>query len=325
MYDIVALGECLIDFTPDGCTEDGIPVYRQNPGGAPANVLAMASILGRSTAFIGRVGNDAFGQFMRARLEAAGLDCSSLIIDREHPTSIAFVTLDEHGNRSFSFYRKGSADLMLSDEDIDDDKVSGATIFHFGSVSMTDEPGRSTTINAVRKFRAAGAIVSYDPNYRPLLWKSDDEARSVMSSVIEYCDIVKISEEELLFIAGTSDLSEGAGRILAMGPAAVIVTRGAGGAFIMTGKHSGSFRTFDVETVDTTGAGDSFYGAFLAMLIEKGYRTKDDLKGLSLDDIESSMVFANAAGSLSTAKLGAIPSMPSRNDIENCIRNCALL
>ena len=267
MHDIVALGECLIDFTPYGCSEGGIPLFQQNPGGAPANVLAEAARLGSSTAFIGKVGDDSFGNFLERTLVDAGIDCSSLIKDPSFPTSLAFVSLDEKGDRSFSFYRHGSADVMLCGEEVDARLLRDARIFHFGSVSMTDEPSRSATIQAARTAKEAGVLISYDPNYRPLLWRSQEEAISVIGSVLPYCDIVKVSYEEMQLMTGLDDLGEGAAAIAGKGPDCVIVTLGPGGAFIKAGEYSASYRTYDVRTIDTTGAGDSFYGAFLYKIL----------------------------------------------------------
>lgn len=323
MFDIVALGECLIDFTPAGIDCDGMPLYRENPGGAPANVLAMASILGSSTSFIGKVGKDAFGSFLRSELEAAGLDCSCLISDAEHPTTLAFVSLDETGNRSFSFYRNRSADVMLVPGDLGN--IPEARIFHFGSVSMTDEPARSTTVKIMMMYKKNGSIISYDPNYRPLLWKDEKTAVSVMKSVIPSCDIVKVSDEEMSLISGTDAIQEGARRIMAMGPSVVVVTCGSKGSFIIADSCFGFFHAFDVKTIDTTGAGDSFLGSFLYFLLQHGIDTPEMLRKAGEDELRDAMVFANAAGSLATMKYGAIPSMPSRAEIENCIRTCKLL
>ena len=194
MYDIVALGESLIDFTPAGINEMGMPLFSQNPGGAPANVLAMASKLGRSTAFVGKVGRDAFGRFLQEHMEKAGIDCSALRRDDRVPTTLAFVQLDEYGDRSFSFYRDPGADVMLRPEEVDDTLLEGCRIFHFGSVSLTKEPCRGTTLWAARRAREAGALISYDPNYRPFLWPSVEAARRALCAALELTDILKVSD-----------------------------------------------------------------------------------------------------------------------------------
>jgi len=326
MVDIVALGESLIDFTPSGKNDSGVPLYAQNPGGAPANVLAMASRLGSRTAFIGKVGNDAFGSYLRATMEHAGIDCTGLVMDGKYPTSLAFVTLDERGDRSFSFYRDHGADGMLSAEEVNIDVLRESRVFHFGSVSMTEEPARSATMTAARKAKEFGILVSYDPNYRPLLWREKDEAICVMNSVLPLCDIVKVSEEELALLSGSSDILEGSRILIEMGLIMVVVTMGPKGAFLRQGTYTKYFRTFDVETIDTTGAGDAFWGAFLWKILE-GQRciTREQLAGLSTRMLDKAMVFANAAGSLATRMSGAIPSMPSLHEINECIKHTRLL
>lgn len=294
-YDIVALGESLIDFVPAGKNELGMPLFSCNPGGAPANVLAMFSKLGGKSSFIGKVGRDAFGQFLISNMASAGIDTSGVLQDPEVPTTLAFVQLDEHGDRSFSFYRDPGADIMLRTEEVSGKLISDCRIFHFGSVSLTAEPCRSATLNAAAAARAAGALISYDPNYRPLLWDSEAYAVAEMKAAIGLSDVLKVSEEELRLLTGKSDLAEGAEELAAMGPAAVLVTLGAGGAFL---------------------------GALLWRLREKSAR---QLAQLSRTEWSSAVQFANASGSLTTTRKGAIPAMPDRESIEECIRNTSLL
>ena len=280
-YDIVALGESLIDFVPAGKNELGMPLFSCNPGGAPANVLAMFSKLGGKSSFIGKVGRDAFGQFLISNMASAGIDTSGVLQDPEVPTTLAF-----------------------------------------GSVSLTAEPCRSATLNAAAAARAAGALISYDPNYRPLLWDSEASAVAEMKAAIGLSDVLKVSEEELRLLTGKSDLAEGAEELAAMGPAAVLVTLGAGGAFYFTAHQSDLLPTYNVKTVDTTGAGDAFLGALLWRLREKSAR---QLAQLSRTEWISAVQFANASGSLTTTRKGAIPAMPDRESIEECIRNTSLL
>lgn len=321
-YDIVALGESLIDFVPAGKNELGMPLFSCNPGGAPANVLAMFSKLGGKSAFIGKVGRDAFGQFLISNMASAGIDTSGVLQDPEVHTTLAFVQLDEHGDRSFSFYRDPGADIMLRTEEVSGKLISDCRIFHFGSVSLTAEPCRSATLNAAAAARAAGALISYDPNYRPLLWDSEAYAVAEMKAAIGLSDVLKVSEEELRLLTGKSDLAEGAEELAAMGPAAVLVTLGAGGAFYYTAHQSDLLPTYNVKTVDTTGAGDAFLGALLWRLREKSAR---QLAQLSRTEWISAVQFANASGSLTTTRKGAIPAMPDRESIEECIRNTSLL
>ena len=320
MVDVIALGECLIDFTPTGKSEAGVPLYSQNPGGAPANVLAMLSRLGHRTAFIGKVGKDSFGYFLKETLEKAGIDCRGLLLDERYLTSLAFVTLDAHGDRAFLFYRDKGADTMLDESEIDKKMILDADIFHFGSVSMTSMPSCNATVRMAEYAKDNGRIVSFDPNYRPFLWESQQKAKAGIESVLPLCDIVKVSDEEMALISGEDDLEKGSAIIAEMGPSIVIVTLGPLGAFVRAGRYTASFNAFDVRTIDTTGAGDAFYGAFLSRIIRMGYCNAEMLGKIPEGCIADAMTFANAAGSLATASYGAIPAMPSIDEIEHCMK-----
>ena len=210
MFDIVALGESLIDFTPSGENSQGMALFARNPGGAPANVLAMAAKLGGKTAFIGKVGDDAFGAFLKKTMEDAGVDVRGLRMTREYPTTLAFVQLTPEGDRSFTFYRKPGADVMLAPAEVDRALLRDCRIFHFGSVSLTDEPCRTATLEAAREAKAAGAMISYDPNYRPFLWDSAERAREALLAALPLADIVKVSEEEMELLTGEVQLAAGA-------------------------------------------------------------------------------------------------------------------
>lgn len=326
MYDLVALGECLIDFTPSGQNELGMQLYSQNPGGAPANVLAMASRMGCQTAFIGKVGNDAFGNYLKANIENAGIDCKGLIVDQKYLTTLAFVTLDAQGDRSFCFYREKGADLMLSESDVNMSLLEHAKVFHFGSVSMTSEPSRSATIKSVKMAKKFGSCISFDPNYRPFLWKDAKIATEIIKSVIYLCDFLKVSDQELELLTGSSDVMEGSKILSAMGPALVVVTMGPEGSFVRRGDYTKHFKTFDVKTIDTTGAGDAFWGAFLwKVTVDSGEPSRQQIKAMPTSVIDNAMVFANASGSLTTTAKGAIPAMPSLIQIVECINSASLL
>lgn len=316
MFDIVALGEALIDFAPMEKNALGCPCFSQNPGGAPANVLAMASRLGAETAFLGKVGDDAFGHFLLETMRNAEINTDGVVISPDNPTTLAFVSLTEDGDRSFSFYRNETADVMLEKEEIMSEMVDNTRVFHFGSVSMTAEPSRSATFYAADRAKRAGAIISYDPNYRPLLWKSEKEAGDEMKKGIPFAHILKVSDEELLFLTGKEDEEEGS-RILAdMGPQIVIVTKGADGAFLRRGEYTEDFKTIRVDAVDTTGAGDTFLGSFLySLIIKNDIKKADEIKDIKKEKLREAAIFANIAGSLSTKHKGAIPSMPSMCDI----------
>lgn len=314
-YDIVALGECLVDMV---CTETGGTLHLEgNPGGAPANVLAMAARLGRKTALVSRVGKDSFGDFLRRHIEAAGITARYVAQDASHPTTLAIVRLDASGNRSFSFYRDRTADVMLDREDIPAETVAGAGVLHFGSLSLVCEPVCSATLDAVAAARKAGVCISYDPNWRPPLWSSQEKAAEMMGRGMELADLVKVSEEELLFLTGEKELDKGVDALLARYPMRLLaVTRGPDGCLLCTRTLRVAVPTFDTECVDTTGAGDAFWGATLAWLLEQGMQPEqlDEAAVRQLAD------FANAAGSLVTTRKGAIPAMPTREQIETCIR-----
>lgn len=318
MFDIVAIGETLIDFTPDGSNNLGMPLYSQNPGGAPANVLAMSSMLGCNTAFIGKVGRDGFGSFIRQYLLNCGIDVSSLIESNVCNTTLAFVSLDGAGERNFTFYRNGCADVSLCESELPHDILKDCRIFHFGSVSLTNEPSRSATFAAAQLAKEAGALVSCDPNYRQFLWSDSSEAKEQMLRCMKYADILKVSKEEMLFLTGETDLVKGAATLQRLGPQIVLVTCGADGSYFHTPTCNGSVPAFAVTAIDTTGAGDAFFGALLYCLVGK---TINDITAAQREDWRKMLDFANAAAGLSTQKKGAIPSMPSINEIQYCVNN----
>ena len=209
MFDVVALGESLIDFTPNGTNAQGIELFARNPGGAPANVLAMNARLGGKTAFIGKVGKDGFGDFLRQTLVESSIDVSGLVIDEKIPTTLAFVQLDSKGDRSFTFYRNPGADVMLTSAEVNRNLIDDAAIFHFGSVSLTADPSRTATLEAARYARQQGKLVSFDPNYRPLLWEHPADAVVQMQEGVKLADLLKVSEEEMQLITNESDLARG--------------------------------------------------------------------------------------------------------------------
>ena len=322
MYDVVAVGELLIDFTPAGTSDRGAALFARNPGGAPANVLAAVTRLGGRTAFIGKVGEDGFGRFLRDTLDGLGIDVSGLVMTGEVPTTLAFVQLDEHGDRSFSFYRKPGADIMLSPGEVMRELTGQARIMHFGSVSLTDEPSRSATLAAVRAAKEAGAVVSYDPNYRPLLWESPGEAKRWMREGLSLADIVKVSDEELTLLTGETDLERGSQKLLEAGASLALVSLGAKGAFFRLGELCGRQPTFDVRTVDTNGAGDSFFGAVLYRLCGKSLA---EIRSLTREELEDVLSFGNAAGSMTTTRPGAIPALPTMEEVLACRAHTPLL
>lgn len=311
MYDVCALGEILIDFTPCGTSASGRQLFEQNPGGAPANVLAALNRLGAQTAFIGKVGNDMHGLFLRETLEEAGIHTEGLVTDDSVFTTLAFVALNEKGERSFSFARKPGADTMLTKEELNYALLENSRIFHIGSLSLTDQPSRSATFAALEAAEEAGAIISYDPNYRAPLWSSQEEAVEGMRSVLPYIDVMKLSDEETVLLTGLQKPEEAAARLVAGGIPLVAVTLGAQGAYVCTAQGGAVVPGFPSTVVDTTGAGDSFWGGFLYKLKESGKQPSE----ITLLEAMGFARFANAVASLCVEKRGAIPAMPSLEEV----------
>ncbi len=322
MYDIVAIGELLIDFAPGGTTREGAALFERNPGGAPGNVLALAAKLGKKTALISKVGEDQFGRFLKGVMKDIKVDTKGIVTAPDANTTLAFVHLDTKGDRSFSFYRKPGADMLLHKSEVDAGLVKNCTIFHFGTVSMTHNPSREATLFAVEAAKESGALISYDPNLRPPLWDSLEEAKAMIIKGLKYANILKVSREELEFVTGEKDLEKGSEIIrTTYGIPLILVTLGPAGCFYRAGENTGTLPTYDVATVDTTGAGDAFLGAFLYGIIESG----KDIRILQKNEIEKMIDFANAAGSLATTQKGAIPAMPSLDKIKECMATCKKL
>lgn len=311
MYDVCALGEILIDFTPCGTSAAGRTLFEQNPGGAPANVLAALNRLGARTAFIGKVGNDMHGLFLREVLEEAGIHTQGLVSDDSVFTTLAFVALNEKGERSFSFARKPGADTMLTKEELNYALLENSRIFHIGSLSLTDQPSRSATYAALEAADEAGAVISYDPNYRAPLWKSREEAMEIMRSVLPYVDVMKLSDEETALLTGLEVPEEAAAKLVAGGIPLVAVTLGSKGAYVCTAQGGALVPGFACKAADTTGAGDSFWGGFLYQLKESGKHPSE----VTLLEAMGFARFANAVASLCVEKRGAIPAMPTLEEV----------
>jgi len=314
MAQVVCLGEALIDFVSQRSGTDlvGAPGFEKCPGGAPANVAVALARLGVSSAFMGKVGDDAFGRFLEQTFAQAGVDTSPMAFDPEVKTGLAFVSLMVDGERDFVFYRDPSADMMLRPDEIDEEAIRSARAFHFGSITLISEPSRAATLHAVNVARQAGTMVSYDPNLRMSLWDSADHARAEMLGAMPLADVVKVSEEELEFLLGEVDQQAGARELLARGPSLVAVTRGAGGCYAASADGEVDLPGFPVETVDTTGAGDGFVGGMLAHILG---RSAGRPGGFDADELRSIFLVANAVGALATTKKGAIPAMPETSDV----------
>ena len=314
MKDLVTIGEILIDLTYSG-RQNGVPVYVANPGGAPANVAVAAARLGADSAFIGKVGNDYYGVFLRETLTENKVDVSGMLTDASAPTTLAVVSLTDAGERSFSFYRRNCADTLLSPEEISDELLGNTRFLHFGSVSLTDDPARSATLFAAKRAKELGATVTYDPNYRANLWNSEKEAVERMKSVLGFVDILKISDEELPLLTGTDDPEAGTCQLFdEYGISLILLTLGADGAYYRRGGETGKAEGFKVKVADTNGAGDTFFGAFLSRMAALGVYKPDDLTSEQLFD---SVRTANLAASLTTSRHGAIPAMPDLKELED--------
>lgn len=311
MFDIVALGESLIDFSPSGKNANGLNLYEQNPGGAPSNVLATASKFGGNCAFIGKVGDDAFGHFLKSSMEANKINCQNMIFSKEAHTALAFIHLDDTGDRSFTFYRNKTADLLIRWEEIDQHLLSDCRIFHFGSLSLVSEPSKSTTILAAQYAKKQGSIISYDPNYRPLLWTNTTDAVKEILKPLVFTDLLKVNEDELYLLTDTTDLEEGAKKLLSYGVTLVIVTLGKYGCYFATNKCCGKVDTIEVDTIDTTGAGDAFWGTLLYQLREFDVPS---IQNLTYNDLSKIIALCNIVGSLTTTKKGAIPAIPNKSE-----------
>lgn len=311
MYKITALGEALIDFTPNGVSEAGMKVFEQNPGGAPANALAVFARFGEKTAFIGKVGNDMHGLFLKGTMENAGIDTKGLVVADDVFTTLAFVSLNDNGERKFSFARKPGADTCLRKEEVDVSIIECSDIFHVGSLSLTNSPSKEATFFALEKARELGKIISYDPNYRALLWESKEKAIDGMRSVLDYVDVMKLSDEETFLLTDIEEPQLAAKALIDRGISIVAVTLGAKGAYIRTKEGGVMVPGFASKVVDTTGAGDSFWGGFLYQLSTSGKRPEK----ISIEEAEEFARFGNAVASLCVEKRGGIPAIPTMEQV----------
>lgn len=312
-FDVVALGELLIDFTQNGTSEQGNSLFEANPGGAPCNVLAMLKKLEKSCAFIGKVGDDMFGRTLFDTVASIGIDTRSLLFDKEIHTTLAFVKTFENGDRDFSFYRNPGADMMLRPDEISEELVRQCKIFHFGTLSMTHSFVKAATKKAVGIAKDNGALISFDPNLRPPLWKNLPNAKTQIKWGLSQCDILKISDNEVEFVTGETDFDKGAAwlRKKYKNLKLVNITAGADGSYSYYEDKRVFVPSFKLgNTIETTGAGDTFCACILADVLERG------IDGLTEDDLREMLRFANAAAYLVTTKKGAIHSMPERSQIE---------
>lgn len=316
-YDVIALGELLIDFTEHGISEQGNRLFEANPGGAPCNVLAMLKKMGHKVAFMGKVGEDFLGNELKERVAGLGINTENLLQDQEIPTTLAFVHKKEDGDREFSFYRKPGADMMLREDEIDEASIAQSKIFHFGTLSMTHEQVRKATIKALKIARENGCIISFDPNLRELLWDSLDDAREQVKTGLSYCNVLKISDNELQWFTGEKDYSDGVSKLRKEYDIdLILVSMGKDGSrAYYHGLVIEANPFLQDDTRDTTGAGDTFYGCILHYLLQWGL---DDLKSTQFREM---LTFANAAASLITTKNGALCVMPTEEEVINFMEN----
>lgn len=311
LFDVTALGELLIDFTENGTTSQGNPLLEANPGGAVCNVLAMLGRLGKKTAFIGKVGQDMFGTQLKNAVEEVGIDTRALFMDEEVHTTLAFVHTYPDGDRDFSFYRNPGADMMLTKNEVPDDLIQNSRLFHFGTLSSTHEGVREATRHAIEVSKNAGCIITFDPNLRPPLWKSLDDARREIEYGMTKCDVLKISDNEVEFLFDTTDYDKGAALIREKyNIPLVLITMGkAGSRAYYKDMRVEAAPFLQKTTIETTGAGDTFCASILNYILEHG------LENLTEENLMEMLTFANAAASLITTRKGALRVMPSRQEV----------
>lgn len=311
LFDVTALGELLIDFTENGTSSQGNPLLEANPGGAVCNVLSMLERLGKKTAFIGKVGQDMFGTQLKNAVEEVGIDTRGLLMDEEVHTTLAFVHTYPDGDRDFSFYRNPGADMMLTKEEVPEDLIQNSRLFHFGTLSSTHEGVRAATRHAIEIAKDAGCIITFDPNLRPPLWKSLEDAKREIEYGMTKCDVLKISDNEVEFLFGTTDYDKGAALIREKyNIPLVLITMGKEGSRAYYKNMRVEAAPFLQEnTIETTGAGDTFCGSILSYVLEHG------LEDLTEENLLEMITFANAAASLITTRKGALRVMPSRQEV----------
>lgn len=310
--DLLTVGEVLVDLTQTGTDARGIRILAANPGGAPANAAVAAARLGAKAAFAGCVGDDSFGAGLLQTLRDNQVDVSAAAVDRSVPTTLAIVTVNEAGERSFTFYRNPGADLRLRREQVPDEMLEQARIVHFGSVSLTGDPSRTATLAIAKDAKEKGALISYDPNFRPALWPEGEDAEGWMREPLPLVDVLKISDEETALLSGKADPAEAAQALAARGIKLVLVTLGNAGVYYKFGDLTGTVPGFTVKVADTNGAGDTFFGAFLRCVAKR----PGLLDGLGKAELENILRFANKAASLTVSRPGAIPAMPRLEELQ---------
>ncbi|MGA7160258.1 MAG: carbohydrate kinase [Bacteroidota bacterium] len=316
--EITCIGESLIDFvsTQKGVTLSAAGGFLKLPGGAPANVAVGLAKLGTRSAFVGKVGADPFGKFLRSELERYGVDASGISFDREHKTRLAFVSLTKSGERDFEFWERNPADEQLLPSDVNIDKVAKSKIVAVSSFLLMHEPARTSLFRVAKKLRRKGCVIAFDPNLRLALWKSREEARKNILKAIRLSHVLRMNDEEAAFLSGSKDVETAAGAFISMGPLLVVVTLGGKGCYFKTSQHSGFVEGFRIKNADTTGCGDGFFAALLDCLVRSG----KSIASLTLSDLASYCRTANAVGALTASKHGAIPALPDSGTLRKFLK-----
>ena len=317
-YDVVALGELLIDFTENGLSEQGNPLLEANPGGAPCNVLSMLQKLGDKTAFIGKVGNDGFGHLLTKAVQEQGIDTTGLVYDNDVHTTLALVLKKENGDRDFAFYRNPGADMNLKEEEVNESLIASSSIFHFGTLSLTDESVKKATQKAVKAAKENGLTITFDPNLREPLWKSLEEAHEQVAWGLQQADVVKISDNEITWFTGMDNYDEGIAFLQKEYPNLKLICLSMGGdgsRAVYRDVHVAYPAFLQEATIETTGAGDTFCACMIHTVLENGIDHLDEEK------LKEMLKFANAAASLVTTKKGALRVMPTKEEVETFIEN----
>lgn len=312
--DLITLGELVIDMFPaeTGKRFGQVSAFIPKPGGAPANVAVAAARLGASTAFIGKVGADFFGEYLRGVLAAERVDTRGLMSDPEARTTLAFITQPDHNNE-YIFYRNPGADQRLRPDELDHTLLTSTRALHVGSISLTDEPARSATLEAIRIAKSKNAFISFDVNYRPALWRSPDEALTQIAALLPQADLVKVNEQELELLTQVAQVEKATPLLLARGPKLIVVTLGEKGSYYCTATKTGHLPGFKVTAIDSTGCGDSFTGALLSQLVRFGMTDLDA-------HIEAALQYANAAGAITATRRGAIPALPTAREVAEFLK-----
>lgn len=317
-YDVVALGELLIDFTENGLSEQGNPLLEANPGGAPCNVLSMLQKLGDKTAFIGKVGNDGFGHLLTKAVQEQGIDTTGLVYDNDVHTTLSLVLKKENGDRDFAFYRNPGADMNLKEEEVDESLIASSSIFHFGTLSLTDESVKNATQKAVKVAKENGLTITFDPNLREPLWRSLEEAHEQVAWGLQQADVVKISDNEITWFTGMDNYDEGIAFLQKEYPNLKLICLSMGGdgsKAVYRDIHVAYPAFLQEATIETTGAGDTFCACMIHTVLENGIDHLDEEK------LKEMLKFANAAASLVTTKKGALRVMPTKEEVETFIEN----